>query len=69
MDADIEGHEAFLLAQNKTRFSEPTVDLVRANFGDRVEIRDGLEGNRSVISTLKAQRMLGWVPTHDWTVG
>jgi UDP-glucose 4-epimerase len=69
VDADIEGHEAFLLAQNKTRFSEPTVDLVRANFGDRVEIRDGLEGNASVISTLKAQRMLGWVPTHDWTRG
>ena len=69
VDADIEGHEAFLLAQNKTRFSEPTADLVRANFGYRVEIRDGLEGNASVISTLKAQRMLGWVPRHDWTRG
>lgn len=69
VDADIEGHEAFLLAQNKTRFSEPTAELVRANFGDRVEIRDGLEGNASVISTLKAQRMLEWVPLHDWTSG
>lgn len=67
VDADIEGHEAFLLAQNKTRFSEPTAELVRANFGDRVEIRDGLEGNASVINTLKAQKMLGWVPLHDWT--
>ena len=67
VDAEIEGHEAFLLAQPKTRFSESTADLVRVNFGDRVEIRDGLEGNASVISTLKAQRMLGWVPTHDWS--
>jgi nucleoside-diphosphate-sugar epimerase len=67
VDADIEGHEAFLLAQNKTRFSESTAELVRANFGDHVEIRDGLEGNASVINTLKAQRMLGWVPLHDWT--
>ena len=67
VDADIQGHEAFLLAQPPSRFSEPTTELVRANFGERVEIRDGLEGNASVISTLKAQRMLGWTPRHDWT--
>ena len=67
VNADIQGHEAFLLAQSPTRFREPTAELVRANFGDRVEIRDGLEGNASVIGTLKAQRMLGWTPRHDWT--
>ena len=67
VDADIQGHEAFLLAQPPSRFSEPTTELVRANFGERVEIRDGLEGNASVISTLKAQRMLGWTPRRDWT--
>jgi nucleoside-diphosphate-sugar epimerase len=67
VDADIQGHEAFLLAQPTTRFSESTAELVRANFGDQVEIRDGLEGNASVISTLKAQRMLGFKPRHDWT--
>ena len=69
VNADIQGHEAFLLAQPPTRFREPTVVLVRDNFGDRVEIRDGLEGNASVISTLKAQRMLGFTPRHDWTTG
>ena len=67
VDADIQAHEAFLLAQPPSRFSEPTTELVRANFGERVEIRDGLEGNASVISTLKAQRMLGWTPRRDWT--
>ena len=67
VDADIQGHEAFLLAQPPTRFHEPTADLVKENFGDRVEIREGLEGNASVISTLKAQRILGFTPTHDWT--
>ena len=66
VNAEIQGHEAFLLAQPPTRFREPTVELVRDNFGGRVEIRDGLEGNASVISTLKAQRMLGFTPRHDW---
>ena len=66
VDAEIEEYEAFMLAQPSSRFVEPTVDLVKRNFGDRVEIRDGLEGTASVISTAKAQRMLGWKPRHDW---
>ena len=66
VDAEIEEYEAFMLAQPSTRFAEPTIDLVKRNFGDRVEIRDGLEGAASVISTAKAQRMLGWIPRHDW---
>ena len=66
VDAEIEEYEAFMLAQPSSRFAEPTIDLVKQNFGDRVEIRDGLEGTASVISTAKAQRMLGWKPRHDW---
>ncbi len=66
LDARIEEYEAFMLAQPSSRFAEPTIDLVRRNFGDRVEVRDGLEGAASVISTAKAQRMLGWTPRHDW---
>ena len=66
LDAEIEEYEAFMIAQPSSRFAEPTIDLVRSNFGDRVEIRDGLDGTASVISTEKAQRMLGWRPLHDW---
>ena len=66
LDAEIEEHEAFMLAQPTTRFTDPTIDLVKNYFGDRVEIREGLEGNASVISTAKARRMLGWQPRHDW---
>ncbi len=47
------------LAQPTTRFEEPTVELIERNFGDRVEIRGELEGNASVISTTKAQEVLG----------
>ena len=66
LDAEIEEYEAFMLAQPSSRFAELTVDVVRSNFGDRVEIREGLEGTASVISTAKAQRILGWRPSHDW---
>ena len=66
LDAEIEEYEAFMLAQPSSRFTEPTIDIVRTNFGDNVEIRDGLDGTASVISTAKAQRMLGWQPRHDW---
>ena len=66
LDAEIEEYEAFMLAQPSSRFAEPTIDLAKRNFGDRVEIREGLEGTASVISTAKAQRLLGWKPRHDW---
>ena len=66
LDAEIEEYEAFLIAQPSSRFREPTIDLVRNNFGDRVEIREGLGGTTSVISTEKAQRLLGWRPSYDW---
>ena len=67
LEADIQGHEAFLIAQPSTRLGGPTVDLIKRNFGDRVEIRGQLEGRASVISTEKAQRMLGWKPRYDWS--
>ena len=66
LDAEIEEYEAFLIAQPSSRFKESTIDLVRDNFGDRVEIREGLGGTASVISTEKAQRLLGWRPRYDW---
>ena len=66
LDAEIEEYEAFMLAQPSSRFAKPTIDIVRNNFGDRVEIREGLGGTASVISTEKVQRVLGWRPLHDW---
>ena len=66
VDAEIEEYEAFMIAQPSSRFQEPTIDLVKNNFGDRVEIREGLSGTASVISTEKAQRLLGWRPRYDW---
>ena len=66
LDAEIEEYEAFMIVQPSSRFNELTIDLVKNNFGDRVEIREGLSGTASVISTEKAQRLLGWRPRYDW---
>ena len=55
-----------LLAQPTTRFQESTIDLIQQNFGNRVAIRSELEGNASVISTAKAQRVLGFKPRPGW---
>ena len=67
LEADIDGHQAFLLAQPTTRFREPTIGLIEQNFGGRVEIRESLEGNASVISTAKAQQILGFKPRPGWS--
>ena len=42
------------------------MELIKRNFGDRVEIRGELHGNASVINTEKARRMLNFVPKWDW---
>ena len=66
LEADLQGHEAFLLAQPTTRFEEPTIELIKRNFGNQVEIRGELEGNASVISTKKAQDILGLAFRPGW---
>lgn len=66
LEADISGHEAFLIAQPTTRFREPTVELIQRNFGHHVPIRGDMEGNASAISTKKAQQILGFKPRPGW---
>ena len=67
LEADIVGHEAFMIAQPKSRFKEDTIELVERNFGSKVAIHGDLIGNSSPINASKAQRMLGWQPRSDWT--
>lgn len=67
LEADLTEHESFLLAEPTTRFEEPTIDLIRANFGSELQIRGELSGNTSVINSNKARQMLGWDPKNGWT--
>ncbi len=66
LEAEIKGHESFLLAQPTTRFRESTRELIKRNFANQIEIRGPLEGNASVICTEKARKMLGFSPLPGW---
>ncbi len=69
LQADLTGHEPFMLAQPTTRFKESTAELIELNFGSKVGIRGELRGNASVISAEKARRILGWRPRAGWSEG
>jgi len=65
LEADIEGHEPFLIAAADNWAAEPTVDLVEAWFGEVPDECD-LTGQEAAMSSAKAQSMLDWEPTHSW---
>lgn len=65
LDADLGGHEPFLIAAAENWAGRPTVDLVEDWFGEVPDECD-LSGEQSAMSSAKAQSMLDWEPTHAW---
>lgn len=65
VEADFDGHEAFLAVADENYLDHPTADAIEAAFGDLPEECD-LEGDRSAFSTAKAKELLGWEPVHSW---
>lgn len=65
LEADFDGHEAFLAAVRDNYLDQPTVEAIEAAFGDLPE-RCELEGDRSAMYSRKAADVLGWEPTHSW---
>jgi len=61
LEADIKGHEAFMIAGPTTRYQKNTMELLKEFFTD-VPVRCDLKGNDSIISTEKAKRVLGFEP-------
>jgi len=47
----------------------PTRELVERDFGERTELRDGLQGFESPLSCAKAKRVFGYAPRYAWSVG
>jgi nucleoside-diphosphate-sugar epimerase len=64
--ASIKGHEVFLLSAPNTRYNKDTLALIQEHWGEAVQLREGLEGNNSIISSKKAQTVLGWKPKKLW---
>ena len=65
IDADIDGHEAVLVAAAENflgRDTAATIEAVHGNLPDPCAI----EGAESIFDCAKAARVLGWEPAHSW---
>jgi nucleoside-diphosphate-sugar epimerase len=65
LEADIGGHEAFLVAAADTCMTTPSADLMAKVFPD-VELRGTLDGHQTLLSIDKARRLLGYEPRITW---
>jgi nucleoside-diphosphate-sugar epimerase len=60
IEGKFKGHEAFYIVAPDTAVDTPTMELIAKHFPD-VPVRGDLSGHRSLISSAKAERILGWV--------
>lgn len=65
LEADVAGHETFFISAPDTFAETPTETLVRRHYPE-TEIRAELDGTQALISTEKAQRVLGFAAEHTW---
>lgn len=64
LDADVEGHEAYLCHAAENYLGIETDRLMDALFDDAPP--SDLEGDAAAFTTAKAKRDLGWTPEHTW---
>jgi nucleoside-diphosphate-sugar epimerase len=65
LNARLPGFERFIIANADTVVSTPSAELA-AKYFPNVALKRPLEGNETLLSIEKAQRMLGFAPTHSW---
>ncbi len=65
LQANITGHEAFFISAANSFMNGDTAPLVR-EFYPETEIKPGFEGNRSLLDTSKAEKMLGYKAQYTW---
>ncbi|HEX5729205.1 NAD-dependent epimerase/dehydratase family protein, partial [Microbacterium sp.] len=61
------GFDSFVIANHDNVMTRSSADLMAEFFPD-TEFRSPVEGTRSLISSEKAQRLLGWIPQHTWRI-
>jgi len=59
------GLEVYLIASPDTVMNRPTADLLAEVFPD-VPLRGSVDGHQSLLSSARAQAVLGWTPRHSW---
>ena len=65
LDHQTPGFDTFVIANDDNVMSRSSADLM-AEFFPETTFRSPVEGTRSLISTEKARRVLGWTPQHTW---
>lgn len=65
MDADITGHEPYIVAASENYLDRPTREAFEEFFGEVPEPCD-LDGEECALSVEKARDELGWKPEHTW---
>ena len=65
-ESDLPGHEVFFISSPDAPGLDDTAAALRAQYGDRVEIRPLPAPDACGTSTEKAQRLLGWRPSRTW---
>jgi UDP-glucose 4-epimerase len=67
IETDLPGHEVFYIASPDTIGGHPLVETVLQYYdGEGIQFRDLPRKDASAISTAKAERLLGWMPTRTW---
>jgi UDP-glucose 4-epimerase len=67
IETDLPGHEVFYVASPDTIGGHPLEETVRRHYdGEGIEFREVARQDASSISTVKAERMLGWSPGRSW---
>jgi len=66
LEGNTAGHEAFFVAAPNTCMKADTIELLKQHYPGIREVRTGFSGDRSVLDTGKAQRLLGFRAEHTW---
>jgi nucleoside-diphosphate-sugar epimerase len=65
LEAEVSGHEAFLVAAADTCMTTASADLMAQVYPD-VEVRKALDGHETLLSIDKARAVLGYQPRVTW---
>lgn len=66
LQSKMQGHHAYLVANNNTCMRTKNEDLIKAAFPKAKYTPVGDDPNQTLLSIEKAKRELGWKPKHDW---
>ena len=68
LESDVVGAEVFVVANTDSVMTTPSAELA-ARWFPQVPLRGAVVGTASLMSSAKAQRVLGFAPVHSWRDG